>query len=381
MRYSVVAICAVLSTCLVLAITRPADIKFQKDTLDLGANEACAFADINGDGRTDIVSGENWYEAPLWKQHRFRDLSFVNNFIDNFSDLPVDVNGDGRVDVVSCSLFNHVLAWWENPGGDAPWTRHVIDGEHGSEFAFLVDLDNDGKAAEILPQFTEDSSPLTWFEIKGGRVRSHIVNPKSFGHGIGVGDVNGDKRNDILTPKGWFEAPADPRSGEWIWRSEFDLQKVGFMHVLDVNGDGLNDIVTSMAHDYGVFWLEHLPDGRWDKHVIDESWSQAHALTVADLNGDGQLDLITGKRYMAHNGRDPGAREPLGLYWYEHRKGPDAKALIWIRHVIDYSTRTGTGMQIAVADIDRDGDPDIAVAGKSGLFLFGNLTKGKGGGK
>src|SRR3954451_8486309 len=116
MKYVALAVSALLSACFLAAITRPPDIRFEKQTIDLGANEACTFADINGDGKLDIVSGENWYEAPQWKQHRFRDLPFVNNFIDNFSDLSLDVNGDGRMDIVSCSLFNHVLAWWENPG-------------------------------------------------------------------------------------------------------------------------------------------------------------------------------------------------------------------------------------------------------------------------
>jgi hypothetical protein len=92
-----------------------------------------------------------------------------------------------------------------------------------------------------------------------------------------------------------------------------------------------------------------------------------------DLNWDGRKDLITGKRYMAHNGRDPGEREPLGVYWYEYRT--EGKTAEWIRHVIDYSTRTGGGMQIPVADINGDGDLDFAVAGKSGLFLFENKSR------
>jgi hypothetical protein len=95
-----------------------------------------------------------------------------------------------------------------------------------------------------------------------------------------------------------------------------------------------------------------------------------------DLNGDGRKDLLTGKRYMAHNGRDPGEREPLGIYWYEYRPGPGGKGIEWVRHVIDYSTRAGAGMQIAVADPDGDKDLDFAAGGKSGLFLFENVGAG-----
>ena len=79
---------------------------------------------------------------------------------------------------------------------------------------------------------------------------------------------------------------------------------------------------------------------------------------------------------MAHNGHDPGEREPLGIYWYEP-PDPAHNQPEWVRHVIDYSTRTGAGIEIAVADYDNDGDMDFAVGGKSGLYLFENLTKGK----
>ena len=172
-------------------------------------------------------------------------------------------------------------------------------------------------------------------KLRNGAFVKHVVSPRSYGHGIGVGDLNGDGRNDIVTPLGWLEAPADPRSGDWKFHEEFDLVSVGYIYVLDVNGDGRKDLVTSMAHDYGVFWMENLGGGKWAKHVIDDTWSQAHALTMVDLNGDGRPDFVTGKRYMAHNGSDPGEREPLGIYWYEYRPAKDG-SIEWIKHIVDY---------------------------------------------
>ena len=358
------------------------EIPFRKHTVDLGRNEACAVADLNGDGRLDIISGENWYEAPNWRKHKFRSFLFWNNYIDDFSDLPLDVNGDGAVDIISVGWASQKIAWFQNP--DTPqgaWQEHLIDSGSPVEFALLVDLDNDGKADDLLPQFGRESRAAAWYELEGRGAEAtwikHVVSPQSYGHGIGVGDVNGDGRNDILVPKGWLQAPSDPQQGPWEFHPDFDFQtQVGFIYVHDVNQDGRNDIVTTAAHDYGIFWMEQPRDSsgprQWEKHTIDDTWSQGHAMTMVDLTGDGSLELITGKRLFAHNGHDKGGREPLGLYWYEYVRTPRKGE--WQRHIIHYGGRVGGGMQIPVIDIDNDGDLDIVVAGKSGLFLFENDT-------
>ncbi len=363
-------------------------IPFRKHTLDLGISETVAVVDMNGDGRLDIVSGENWYEqltptpgvASRFIRHKFREFPYTFDYLEDLSDLAIDVNGDGYPDLVSCSYWSKPLAWWENPAGQRqPWREHVIESGSPVEFAFLVDLLNTGKPLQLLPQFGDPKFPLTWYEPAGRSGPDawikHEVSSKSYGHGIGAGDVNGDGRTDIITPQGWFEAPPDPRHGEWSFHPDFDLGVVGFIYTHDVNRDGLPDLVTTAAHSYGIFWYEQKKDAAgkrtWTKHVIDDAWSQAHAMTLADLNGDGRIELVTGKRYYAHD-HDPGANEPLGIYWYENlqSEGPPR----WKRHLIDYSTRAGGGMQVAVVDIDHDGDLDVVVGGKSGLFLFENLT-------
>jgi hypothetical protein len=396
--------------------SRPPDIPFQTHAIDLGASETAAVADVNRDGRLDIVSGEHWYQAPSWTKHRFRELGFSNQYIDNFSDLAIDVDADGFPDVVSVSWFAKKVAWWRNPGkaglpGKEFWRAATIHEGFNIEFALLVDIDNDGKAQEVVAQ--ENGTGQAWYEVKDKAWVPHVVSDRTYGHGIGAGDVNGDKRNDILTPRGWLEAPADPRAGSWTFHPAWEsinvpvtpaaappkpgaparVSELGFMHVVDVNGDGRNDVVTAAGHDYGVFWFEQGEGGTWTRRMIDTAWSQGHASTLVDLNGDGRMDFVTGKRFMAHNGSDPGEREPLGLYWYEFRrleKGtPGARnfssassssattAPEWIRHVIDYGGRMGGGMQIPVVDVDGDGDLDLVCPGKSGLFFVENLTRRK----
>jgi len=383
--------------------SRPADIAFRVNMVDPGFSESVAVADFNRDGRLDILSAEYWYEAPDWTRHKIRDIPFNSSYIDNFSDLPLDVDGDGYTDVVQIAYFARRIVWLKNPGkGPGPWVETEIDVVGPTEFAFLVDLNNDGKAQEVLPQFTGGAkAPLTWYELVNGKWVKHVVSSQSYGHGIGVGDVNGDKRNDILTPQGWLEAPPDVRApGNWTmhatdWSQLPEGSTTGpaaapgaspapqpparpaeyaFMYVIDVNKDGRSDVVTSMAHSYGVLWFEQTADSRWVRRMIDSTWANAHSSAMADVNGDGQLDLVAAKRYFGRTGNDPAEREPMGIYWYQFR--PGAKDSVeWIRHIVDYGGRAGGGLQMVVEDMDGDGDRDVVTAGKTGLFLSENLTR------
>jgi hypothetical protein len=375
------------------------DIRFTMRLVDGGAAESAAVADFNKDGKPDIVSAESWYEGPEWTKRAIRTIPVKNGYVDSFSDLPLDVDQDGFTDVIQIGYFARRIVWMKNPGkADGEWTEHLIDAIGPTEFAFLVDLDNDGKADDFLPQFTGAAdAPLTWYDLKDGVWAKRIVSTRSYGHGIGAGDVNGDKRNDILTPQGWLEAPADPTAdGTWAFHATDWQQKPipapasaatpagsapaargaewGFLHVLDINGDGRNDVLTTSAHSYGICWFEQRADGSWQQHVIDQTWSHAHASVLADINGDGRPDLISGKRFLSRNVPAPGDDEALGLYWYEFAAGKD-KTVTWTRHTIDYGSKAGGGLQMAVRDMDGDGDMDVVSAGKSGLFLAENLTR------
>ncbi len=353
-------------------------------------SEACNVGDFNNDGKLDIIAGRFLYLAPALKPIAIRKLGGKvdgegNGYMYDFMNIPLDVDGDGLLDVVSCSWHEKRSVWYRNTGmGGGLWPETIIEVAGNFEHGDLWDLDNDGKRNEILPGVRG----TVWYEV--GRMADgtqgivkHTVSNKTHIWGVGAGDVNGDGRADILRPGGWFEAPSDPRTGTWVERplaigmlGEQKPDHTPQIWVCDVNEDGLNDIVTSSAHKYGIFWYQQSRKGgeySWEEHIIDQSWSQAHSLTMADLDGDGDLDLLTGKRFRAHDGKDPGGKEKLGVYWYELQPGPTPS---WKKHVISYDEGIGSGMNIPVADLDQDGDLDFVVTGKwGGPVWFENKLK------
>lgn len=363
------------------------------------AFEAASAFDVNNDGKLDVVSGESWYEAPHWTPHKTRDVVKQGTYYNCFATLPMEVNGDGLVDYVTCAYFSKNVGWVENPGDSGkPWIYHEIDLPGPSEAAQLVDLTGDGKP-EVLPNAV---GVVVWYELErpGSSPvwKKHDFGKEAAGHGVGSGDVNGDGRTDLLTPKGWFEAPADPRSETWTWHPEWQLGATGIQILArDVDADGLSDVVYGMGHAYGLYWLKQSRAGdgtrSWTKGVIDESVASVHSLIWADLNGDGQAhELVTGKRVYAHE-IEPGATDGSVIAWYDFDRATGG----WKRHTVyqgepatnapaegpkrdalkDFPPGTaGTGLQIEAIDLDKDGDLDLLCPGKSGLYWFENLGPG-----
>ncbi len=341
--------------------------------------EAAGICDVNKDGKLDIFSGGSWYAAPDWKEHFVRKVQYVGNYYYDFASLPMDVDGDGWTDIVSAAWHNKMLFWVRNPGkAGGEWQVCEIDTPGNMETALSFDINGDGQL-DILPNIMRDAA---WYEFHRDpsakhkvRWEKHPLPKEAAGHGNGAGDINGDGRCDIVAPKGWVEQPAEA-SGEWVWHAEFDLGHCSVPALVhDVDGDKDADIIWGFGHNYGLFWLQQGKDAdgkrTWTKHDIDNSWSQPHFMLLADLDNDGDKELVTGKRYHAHNGKDPGGNDPKCLYYYTFDR-PQAK---WQRHLISESGEVAFGINTQAADMDNDGDIDIVAPGKSGLYLLENLLK------
>jgi len=354
---------------------------FQRERIGQGIYESASSFDVNNDGIIDIFSGEYWYEGPDYKKsHRVCVLQPMDDYYDDFSNFPMDVNGDGYLDVITGGWWGKTLRWRENPkGNDGLWNTHNIAEVGNIERAVFYDLDKDG-----IPEVIPVTKPVFIFKLKMGEDgkptgsfdKYEVKTDGAGGHGFGCGDVDGDGAIDLLFSSGWLKSPINPFDTEnWQWFPEWNLGSASVpILVFDVNKNGKNDIIVGSAHDYGLFWYEQkiLDDGKrsWEKHVIDENRSQYHDIQLHDIDNDGELELITGKRYRAHAFHDPGSKDPLGVYYFKINKGD------FVRYTLDYGPAgqaSGVGIYFWVDDIDKNSWKDIIAPGKEGLFLFKNF--------
>jgi FG-GAP-like repeat len=361
-------------------------------------SEGVAIADVNKDGKTDVLIGDSWYQAPGWAKHDIRKPGDYGDGLKSYSACMTcwtdDVNADGWPDQIVIGFPGVPAYWYENPKGQSGyWLQHEIWPSACNETPLFTDLFGDGRPVLVMAwqpkgKDKDKEGQMAWFTPGSDRKENwemHAVSEPSspgkiipgtsqFSHGLGVGDINSDGRKDVICTGGWWEQPASGRSAKESW--SFHPAQLGDavadMIAYDVNADGKPDVIASSAHRFGIWWFEQgavqsaSPD--FTKHdLFPELVSETHALIAADLNGDGLKDLVTGKRFWSHGKSEPGADKPARIYWFEASRSPEGKVTFTPREIDDQS---GIGTQFVVADFNGDGLLDVVTANKKGVFLL-----------
>jgi hypothetical protein len=326
-----------------------------------------AFGDIDGDRRIDIASGSHVYRNPggdmtktPWPSVTLPNDPVYGNPLD--AGLLFNVKGAGPArDIIAQSLPN--IVWLH--AGDAKgekWSTRVVAQMPGPRHGNGRMM----KVAKITPGFSRPEILLTG---GGGTYLLQVPEQPEAGNwpiqkithtdhdeqkAIGLGDIDQDGHLDLVLGVGirrpeieWWRNPADG-AGPWVRHvvgRTINMAKM--IEMADVNQDGRLDVVATDSEnaDSGIFWFEAPADpvkGQWIRHDLDQGYNGLDSLSVDDMNGDGQPDIIIGE-----------TKDKLRLAIYENVEGGRA----WKEHLVDQGKESHKGAN--TVDLDGDGDLDI----------------------
>lgn len=355
-------------------------------------SEGINAADVDGDGHVDAIHGPFWFAGPDFQTKELIYQAAPQNregYANNFFSWPYDFNKDGLVDVLAAGFPGTPAFVYQNPGKEgheASWPKHQVFDWVSNESPHFVNLIGDDPPELVC---TRDGY-FGWVEINPANGLepwnfypiSERIAPDKFGHGLGVGDVNGDGRLDVIMKDGWFEQPEDLTQGLWTLHKAVFAQRGGAeMFAYDVDGDGDNDVITSLAaHEYGLAWHEQTPQGFKEHLIMGDRpglnrygvyFSELHSVQLADMDGDGLKDIVTGKTYWSHHKKSHGWDDGAVVYWFKLVRGKEG--VDWLPMKAD--GESGIGRQLVIQDVNGDKLPDILAGGMKGAHLLIHRVK------